>query len=280
MTAQDAKRAALPPYAIVSSAIWNSRKVRRAGAYGALVFIFALTKNAAHGRTGRFPASELDVDHVADQLRLAEDLAREGVSQCVKAELLAFESGFAHVVGWDDDWARRTLSESEKRSLRRTRSQAQGDLFDGPDSVRVTSGQGPDSGPACPDRSILFSSPSSGSSLSVTAQGPDPDSNGKAKSRRRTRMPTDFRPAGPFPDGVDVESELAKFADHHAAKGSVFADWHAAWRNWMRNAESWGRTTAARATGVLRGNDAMDLVKRKIAEAEAEEAALAVGDEP
>ena len=33
MAAEDTKRAALPPYAIVSSAIWNSRKVRRAGAY-------------------------------------------------------------------------------------------------------------------------------------------------------------------------------------------------------------------------------------------------------
>ena len=41
-----------------------------------------------------------------------------------------------------------------------------------------------------------------------------------------------------------------------------------------------GESDAAAPSGVLRGNDAMDLVKRKIAEAEAEEAALAVGDEP
>ena len=93
-------------------------------------------------------------------------------------------------------------------------------------------------------------------------------------------MPADFRPVGPFPDGIDVEAELAKFADHHAAKGSVFADWHAAWRNWMRNAKEWARPAARAPSGILRGNDAMDLVKRKIAEAEAEEAALAAGEKP
>jgi hypothetical protein len=32
-----------------------------------------------------------------------------------------------------------------------------------------------------------------------------------------------------------VETETAKFLDHHKAKGSKFADWDAAWRKWMRN---------------------------------------------
>jgi hypothetical protein len=31
-----------------------------------------------------------------------------------------------------------------------------------------------------------------------------------------------------------VESETAKFLDHHKAKGSKFIDWDAAWRTWMR----------------------------------------------
>ena len=30
--------------------------------------------------------------------------------------------------------------------------------------------------------------------------------------------------------------EVAKFLDHHRAKGSTFADWTAAWRTWQRNA--------------------------------------------
>lgn len=32
-----------------------------------------------------------------------------------------------------------------------------------------------------------------------------------------------------------IEGETAKFLDHHRAKGSVFSDWPAAWRKWMRN---------------------------------------------
>jgi hypothetical protein len=33
----------------------------------------------------------------------------------------------------------------------------------------------------------------------------------------------------------DAESEFHRFVDHHRAKGSVFADWHAAGRTWLRN---------------------------------------------
>lgn len=32
-----------------------------------------------------------------------------------------------------------------------------------------------------------------------------------------------------------IEAETAKFLDHHKSKGSLFSDWHAAWRKWMRN---------------------------------------------
>lgn len=30
--------------------------------------------------------------------------------------------------------------------------------------------------------------------------------------------------------------ELQKFSDYHRAKGSVMADWQAAWRTWVGNA--------------------------------------------
>jgi hypothetical protein len=35
--------------------------------------------------------------------------------------------------------------------------------------------------------------------------------------------------------GVDLRLETANFLDHHRAKGSLFKDWAAAWRTWMRN---------------------------------------------
>jgi hypothetical protein len=38
--------------------------------------------------------------------------------------------------------------------------------------------------------------------------------------------------------GVNVDRETEQFLDHHRAKGSVFKDWIAAWRTWMRRAAS------------------------------------------
>lgn len=35
--------------------------------------------------------------------------------------------------------------------------------------------------------------------------------------------------------GLNPHKELAAFRDHHTAKGSVFKDWQAAYRNWLRN---------------------------------------------
>lgn len=36
--------------------------------------------------------------------------------------------------------------------------------------------------------------------------------------------------------GLNVHKEFAAFRDHHVAKGSVFKDWDAAFRTWLRNA--------------------------------------------
>jgi hypothetical protein len=46
--------------------------------------------------------------------------------------------------------------------------------------------------------------------------------------------------------GVHVERETAQFLDYHRAKGSLFKDWTAAWRTWMRNA---AKFQAERAKG-------------------------------
>lgn len=41
-----------------------------------------------------------------------------------------------------------------------------------------------------------------------------------------------------------IETETAKFLDHHKAKGSLFSDWPAAWRKWMRNVVEYSQQRA------------------------------------
>ncbi len=69
--------------------------------------------------------------------------------------------------------------------------------------------------------------------------------NGQHRERKKpaTRAPGEFEITEPMwvwaqEQGVPnqrIEAETAKFLDHHKAKGSLFSDWPAAWRKWMRN---------------------------------------------
>lgn len=65
-----------------------------------------------------------------------------------------------------------------------------------------------------------------------------------------TRQPTDD--VDPWLAALDVPAvdsalwgpQVAAWLDHHAAKGSRFADWAAAWRTWARNAVKFGHVDA------------------------------------
>ena len=76
---------------------------------------------------------------------------------------------------------------------------------------------------------------------------------GKPARKKRTQLPIDF-----FPDETGVEKveqanlslaiELNRFRDYHTAKGSVMADWQAAWRTWVGNAVKFrGQSNATNA---------------------------------
>lgn len=51
--------------------------------------------------------------------------------------------------------------------------------------------------------------------------------------------------------GIDLQAELANFLDHHTARGTVFKDWQAAFRTWLRNAVKFGQRGAG--GGARRG---------------------------
>lgn len=67
-----------------------------------------------------------------------------------------------------------------------------------------------------------------------------------AKPSRGTTVPSDFVPDQTAvgiaaSTGVDLKAELANFLDHHAARGTVFKDWQAGFRTWLRNAVKFGQ---------------------------------------
>lgn len=90
------------------------------------------------------------------------------------------------------------------------------------------------------------------------------DAPKKAKpAARATVLPDDFQPddtalqiAKDF--GLDAFAEQTAFSDFHAAKGSTFKDWQAAFRTWLRNANKFGQRAAAmtsnRKSGPVREN--------------------------
>lgn len=57
-----------------------------------------------------------------------------------------------------------------------------------------------------------------------------------ARSRPDDWQPNDTHRAFAAEHRLDLEHEASQFIDHHDAKGSVFADWDAAFRTWLRNA--------------------------------------------
>jgi hypothetical protein len=73
-----------------------------------------------------------------------------------------------------------------------------------------------------------------------------PEGSGGEKQKRKSRISPEAQP-GPADlehaatAGVSPRIEWPKFRDHHIAKGSLMADWSAAWRTWCANAKQFGR---------------------------------------
>lgn len=81
---------------------------------------------------------------------------------------------------------------------------------------------------------------------------------GAKRRKPQLGLPDDFAPnevglAKAAEKHLDVQAELAKFRNHHEAKGSVMADWQAAWRTWVGNARPGVASVAA--AGPKRDSD-------------------------
>lgn len=94
---------------------------------------------------------------------------------------------------------------------------------------------------------------------------------GKGGESRATRVPKDFA----VPEDqllaakekyplLDFPTETAKFLDYHTSKGSTFKDWMAAWRNWIRQAETY-RLRDSGSNGSYRNDSEWTLEERGLA---------------
>jgi hypothetical protein len=109
----------------------------------------------------------------------------------------------------------------------------------------------PDSGSVRSERSLNDHGASSEGALREGSGGESSrrGEEGSGVPRKRgSQLPDGWKPddvtraklTREFPQ-IDLDLELAKFADHAADKGRTAKDWTAAFRNWVRNAETYRR---------------------------------------
>ncbi|WJZ69955.1 hypothetical protein PVP_XSN000042 [Vibrio phage PVP-XSN] len=83
---------------------------------------------------------------------------------------------------------------------------------------------------------------------SAESRADDNSESTKPKKKRSNKVviPEDFKPTAQHyelanKNGVDLNHEFEQFKDHHIAKQSKFADWHAALRTWIRNSAKFAK---------------------------------------
>lgn len=118
--------------------------------------------------------------------------------------------------------------------------------------------------------------PSEGENPDLLGDSPSKKSSSKKETKRSTAMPNSWPSAADLAwarghwndagraDLIDrIDAEAARARDHHAAKGSKFLNWSAAWRNWSRNAVEFSK--ASPQGGRTRPASALEGVNRIIA---------------
>lgn len=83
----------------------------------------------------------------------------------------------------------------------------------------------------------------------------EPNGSSKKRAARRCRLPPEWVPSDRNIDDAiarqfseqDIDREATAYRDYHLAKGTLNADWDAAWRTWLGNARKF-------AAGRMAGN--------------------------
>jgi hypothetical protein len=246
---------AMPKFGKMAADLDAHPKIRKAGRNGREVFLFVVRRNAALDRSGRVSIDHVEPWYLADQLMMPEAEAEQGLERAIKAGLLARVQNLISIVGWDDEWAKAPLSETERKRRQREKENDQ----------PVTSGESRDvtkcHAPSVTNSDCLDSHASDqirseeirSDQIIGVASAPTPNPltlaseppTKKARKKPAMAMPAAWSAsanaiAKGVSLGLDVTREIERFRDYHDAKGSVFADWDAAFRTWLGNAQRFG----------------------------------------
>lgn len=220
-------------FAKLDPGFFSNRKVRRTSRNGRDVYLFALCQNAARGAKGWVPIGDLDPDYVADMLRVTPDEAQQGVTDACYAKLLTIDGDRVLIGGWDQDWARRPLTNAERQDNFRKRNAAgvtnnEKVTRNGSEERR---GEERESARYAPD------------SLSGSSGSTKPISKAAAtQPLSSTWQPAPETVAVVQSLGVDYTHELAQFRLNAAARGHLFADPDAAFQKFARGSRDIGKT--------------------------------------
>lgn len=96
----------------------------------------------------------------------------------------------------------------------------------------------------------LKSSPNSESSSALSSSSDLTGSARVQRNRRRSALPADWKPTEKHiematKNGLNLDRESIRFRSHHEAKGSLMANWNAAFTTWLMNAVEFARPPGA-----------------------------------
>lgn len=112
--------AAREPFGKMAAALDSNRKIQKAGRDGRDVYLWVLRQIALRDSAGCIPAEDVrDAKYVAKQLMCSASEAGAGLERAIDARLLEIVGDGCYVVGWDEEWGRRPLSNAERQQRHR-----------------------------------------------------------------------------------------------------------------------------------------------------------------
>lgn len=196
-------------------------KCRVAGRSGREVYIHALCVNAENAYDGRIPDGYFGANYLAHELEMTPEEACNALDAAVTANLLQRDGREIVIVGWDDEeWGSGKPSDHPDRVKARVRKHREQKRSDAngvtPQSVTGNGGN------------------------AVTPEERRGEESISPRSKRGTQLPSDWttkpeHSRAALEHGVDLEREAKRFRNWAQAKGQVYKDWDAAFRNWLTN---------------------------------------------